>query len=235
MKTLRFLIIGLVVIILSSCGGKEKITTENGVEILSEVLDYPRVITKDLTWSGYYYEKQGMQGLQKKLRLEGILEDGDNTVKERVFLGRVYKDVYIKLEPTSLMRKYTPTGSNYTCKVFSDINSNCTTEFALYYETIDTILEVSTEEESEVTVHYEVGRHFSVLGRYSMNQPGPFGVDRQLSESETRSITLQRTEDGWMSLEPQETDNGIVKTRSMSEFPYLVEEMNDRSMYETAY
>lgn len=215
MKTLRFGAIALTIVLLSSCGGKEKLTKENGVEILSELLGYPYAIT-----TNNKYQIDARREQAKYLEREGMVE------RSRQPTGP-YAGTPTFLNFDSLMT-YAPftEGAPFECNSFVRSVSICGT-FLLAKESIASIENISEEsEDGKVTVQFRLERNLSKFyGSYIVFPRNKKRINKLFNDNTTVSVVLQRSQDGWMVLEredikPQLLDgsNYFFKAYEMDDF-----------------
>lgn len=192
MKTLQFWMIALAVITLSACGGKEKITKENGVDILNEVLGYPYGLTTQEDYSlsagsdaGDYLYEQGM------IRRGTVA----HTRSDRGFSYFTDYDSLISYAPANMLIAQ----CNFRRQKLAWICCS----FLLARISIDEITNISQEsEDGKVTVQFTVKEDKSnFYNAYATSSRNYSNIAHVLYENTTGSATIQRTDDGWMLLE----------------------------------
>ncbi len=204
MKTLQFWVIPLMVMLLSSCGGEEKVTKENGDKILQEVLGYPFILTTSDKFG--FGSNDQTASMLNTLDIVRIAKIGGRTP---YFAD--YQELF----------RYMPDNSSiFECASMSNLPTRLCGVFAVAKVNLGDIVSVSKEsEEGIITVDFKLHVNYTDFGisygkhtvpSLMSDYTGALNIVSDLQQK-TNRVKLQRTEEGWMILERDEFKDKISK------------------------
>lgn len=187
MKTLHFGAIVFVIVLLSSCGGKEKLTQENTREVLEKVLGYPCLIS--------HHAQIGNERPIAQVGDAGFIEYYRKKLNSRSHQAYAFIDSWDNLLPYMVkgddMKVHRRPSNGWIYKIEGKL--------AAYMLELGNISNISEEVDGKVTVQFNVYANPTKIGQFNIfgrlkevfhYKPGPFDA----------TVVLQRTEDGWMAV-----------------------------------
>jgi hypothetical protein len=184
MKTLQFWVIALAIIMLSSCGGKDKLTTDNATPVLDELLGYPCVLAQRTRIAG--------NDLVSYFSTLNLISTSDNRYNSRS------QNTFTSIYDWQRMAPFLAKGDKLEVSSrFRTLPKSITGNLPVYLITIKTIEAVSEEVDGKVTVQFMVNFIPTSLGELPFRERIE-GIKWNKYDEQIMTAELQRTEDGWM-------------------------------------